>query len=119
MVLTRIGKRRNSSLSSSSTPTKKRKSPRKRYGPFGPYSSADRKLDGMTRKEATKFNDERISKALHELAGKPRVTRHSIRTKHRMSKPRLHVGRPTINRTDAGCWFQWVCQFFPNNAAFN
>lgn len=93
MVQTRNRKRRNSSPSPSTTPAKKRKAPRKRYGPFGPYSEADRKLDGLTRKEATKLNDERISDAIRELAGKAQETRHKLQFNHKMTKPRLHVGR--------------------------
>ena len=107
MVLTRNRKRRNSSPASSPTPAKKRKSPRKRHGPFGPYSEADHRLNGLTRKEATKINDERIANAIHELAGKPQETRHKRQYNHKMTKPRLHVGRG-INRSDAGRWFQWV-----------
>lgn len=107
MAQTRNRKRRNSSPSPSPTPAKKRKSPRKRYGPFGPYSEVDHKLDGLTRKEATELNDKRISDAIRELAGKPQETRHKLQFNHKMTKPRLHLGRG-INRSDAGRWFQWV-----------
>ena len=86
------------------TPAKKHKLPHKHYGP---YSEVDHKLDGLTRKEATKLNDECISNAIHELAGKAQETRHKLQFNHKMMKPRLHVGQG-INRSDAGHWFQWV-----------
>ncbi|KAF8955834.1 hypothetical protein BDZ97DRAFT_1926212 [Flammula alnicola] len=98
MPATRNQKCRNTRPSPPPTPPKKRRSPRKRYGPFGPYSAADRELDGMTRVEAVKHNDERISRILEVLAGKARTCHHSLQ--HRMSAPRLSTGK--TDRLDAG-----------------
>ena len=85
---------------------KARQAPRHPYGPFGPFSSRDKALKGLTRDVAITLNEERISKALHELAGPPpTVHRHS--RVHKMSRPILCLGK-TGNPHNAGRWFQMV-----------
>ena len=89
-------------------PAKQRRSPRKRFGPFGPYSAADRELDGMTRVQATAFNEKRIASILEDLAKDLRATcTHSRR--HKMTQPRISYGK--TNLLDAGRWYQKVSIF--------
>ncbi|KAF8172880.1 hypothetical protein BJ912DRAFT_1079680 [Pholiota molesta] len=87
--------------SSASPPRQRRR--RHRFGPFGPYTAADHALDGLSRTEATVFNENRIAKALNELAKDTRTTTKHSRT-HKMTQPQLSPGK--TNKYDAGRWFQ-------------
>ncbi|PPQ98098.1 hypothetical protein CVT26_003268 [Gymnopilus dilepis] len=90
--------------SQASTAKRARQAPRKPYGPFGPFSTSEKTLKGLTRVEAIALNEERISEALHELAGPPpAVHRHS--RVHKMSRPILCLGK-TGDPRNAGRWFQ-------------
>lgn len=86
-----------------SPPRQRRK--RHQFGPFGPYTVADRALDGLSRAKATIFNEKRIAEALGELAKNIRATTKHSRT-HTMTQPQLSYGK--TNKYDAGRWFQKV-----------
>lgn len=84
---------------------KQRKPQRKPHGPFGPYTQTDNALKGMTRSQATAFNEKRISAVLHDLVQNVQTSSaHSRR--HKMTRQLLSYGK--TNLLDAGRWYQKV-----------
>lgn len=86
---------------------KPRKPRRKPYGPFGPHTAADHALEGMTRGEATTFNDDRIKNIIDQIAGDPQTCAHN--RVHKMTEPKLCYGK--TDPRDAGRWYQKVLPF--------